>query len=186
LVLKNQITMLERSLPADREDLLGRTRQMAAVSQTAIEGARALAYSLRPVELDRAGLSRSIQAMLDRAAASSEIQFDPHIENVDGMLSPASEGMVYRITQELVNNVLKHSRAGRVTFDLENETGRIRLCVADNGVGFDADEVRHHDSAHGGLGLESIRERVEMLSGTWEIQSTPGEGTRVTISIPRI
>jgi signal transduction histidine kinase len=86
---------------------------------------------------------------------------------------------VYRIAQEALNNTVKHAHAGRVELRLEQDAGGILLDFRDDGEGFDP-----ADTFPGHLGLKSMRERVASLSGTLEIESAPGEGTRIRAQIP--
>jgi signal transduction histidine kinase len=185
LILKNQINLLEQRLPREREDLYAHTKEIADVSQAAIENARAIAHNLRPADLDRAGLTRSLRAMLDRAAASSPMAIDHAIENLDGLLKPGAEVVLYRVTQELINNALKHARASRAFVDLRRTQRGVELVVSDDGCGFDPDPAfsDRRDLARG-LGLDSIRERVAMLHGTVQVESAAGQGARFLIHIP--
>lgn len=185
LIIKNQVAVLERDVPPERTDLRERTQQISSISQSAIDGARSIAYNLRPADLDRAGLTSSIEAMIERAAASSSIQFDHDIQDIDRALPKDQEVLLYRISQELVNNILKHSGARRAVVDLQRtETGHIELTVSDNGKGFDFATVAARVGAARGLGLDSLKERVAMLKGELTVQSRIREGTRFRIRIP--
>jgi signal transduction histidine kinase/ligand-binding sensor domain-containing protein len=185
LILKNQVNLLEQRLPPEREDLRSRTREIAEISLTAVEGARDIAHNLRPADLDRAGLTRSLRAMLDRAAGSSPMVIDHAIENLDGSLGPGVDVVLYRVTQELINNALKHAGAARAFVDLRRTQQGIELTVSDDGCGFDPDLAfsRRTDRARG-LGLDSIQERVAMLNGEVRVESAPGQGARFRIHIP--
>ena len=89
------------------------------------------------------------------------------------------EEALYHIAQEALNNALKHAVASVVTVSIEASGGRIELAVTDNGSGFDPRAAE----GKGGLGLTSMRERVEKLNGRLTILSTPGKGTKVNISL---
>ena len=90
--------------------------------------------------------------------------------------APVEEGL-YRITQEALNNALKHAMASSVTVHLQVVDGRVRLDVCDNGVGFDREALDHRE----GMGLASMRERAKKLAGTLRVISAPGQGTRVCV-----
>lgn len=182
LIIKNQAAMLDLDLPRDPEVVRSRLRQIASTSQSAIDQAREIAHNLRPAELDRVGLAASVEAMVERASSSSAIAFECRIAPIEGCLSPPAEVLVYRISQELVNNILKHSRASRASLELDNhpEEALIELRVEDNGQGFDAIP----GAARGGLGLASVRERVAMLRGSAEVTSALGKGTTWHIRLP--
>jgi signal transduction histidine kinase len=184
LVIKNQATLLGQQLPAEREDLQRTAREIAEASQAAIEGARTIAYNLRPADLDRAGLTRSLAAMLDRAGASASLTLDHALENLDGSLAPEAEVALYRVTQELTKNLLKHADARRAFVDLRRAPDAVELAVADDGRGFDPAVVRSRVGPGKGLGLDSIHERVAMLDGEVRMESAPGQGTRFLIRIP--
>jgi signal transduction histidine kinase len=90
--------------------------------------------------------------------------------------------ILFRIVQEAVNNILKHSQAKRVRVSLKTNGRRIGLAVKDDGKGFDSKKNKKNDES--GLGLRLIKEMVESLEGTFEIHSSPGKGTRLLVSLP--
>jgi signal transduction histidine kinase len=90
--------------------------------------------------------------------------------------APVEEGL-YRITQEALNNALKHAMASSVTVHIQVLDGHVELEVADNGVGFDPGAPGHRE----GMGLVSMRERAKKLGGTLRVMSAPGQGTRVSV-----
>ena len=83
--------------------------------------------------------------------------------------------MLYRIIQEQLNNVLKHSKADHVQIVLQDMNGGVHLTIHDNGVGFDIGEVKH------GMGLNNIRSRLQLVNGMMQIQSEPGRGCTLDI-----
>ncbi len=189
LIIKNQAALLELDLPEDPNLVRSRLRDIAETSQSAINQARDIAHNLRPAELDRVGLASSIEAMVDRTSASSPIQFEARIAPIDGWLEKPAEVLIYRISQELVNNILKHSGAvhARVHLALLPEEAAIELRVDDDGHGFNTEAhqgLQVHHGRRAGLGLPSVRERVEMLRGSAHVESAIGSGTRWCIRIP--
>src|SRR5262249_36932585 len=87
---------------------------------------------------------------------------------------------LYRVAQESLRNIAKHSKANRVTMRLIGRAARLNLVIEDTGHGFDPAAV----AKKGTLGLVSMQERVRQVGGTFEIQSAPGKGTRLTVSVP--
>ncbi|RYZ19867.1 MAG: sensor histidine kinase, partial [Chitinophagaceae bacterium] len=85
---------------------------------------------------------------------------------------------IYRILQEQLNNVLKHSEATEVSIDLEQGKNNLRLCITDNGKGFSVNK------SNNGIGLMNMRTRAENLSGTLVVKSKPGQGCRVEVMVP--
>ncbi len=125
--------------------------------------------------------------MIERASASSSIDFRHEFEPVDGRLSKDEDVLLYRVTQELVNNILKHSGAKTARTTLRTADGPVlELTVADDGRGFDPEAAAQGSGARRGLGLDSVSERIAMLSGTLRIDSPPGTGagTCVRIRVP--
>jgi signal transduction histidine kinase len=95
-------------------------------------------------------------------------------------MSDAAALCLYRVAQESLRNVVKHSRAKSAGVELCAENGEVRLTVTDSGVGYDHDQIRERN----GLGVISMRERLRALGGRLSIQSAPGEGTRVEAVVP--
>jgi signal transduction histidine kinase len=106
-----------------------------------------------------------------------EIEFysDPEIEN---LLSVNSKLTLYRIVQENVNNVIKHANAKSVVVELFSEKDNVDLIMTDDGKGFDYESVKK------GLGLKNMMSRAEMLGGAVSLKSKPGDGCKLTVSIP--
>jgi signal transduction histidine kinase len=99
-------------------------------------------------------------------------------------LAPAQETALFRIAQEALNNVAKHAQARQVTVNLHAAAERVWLTVADDGVGF---EPQHSRSAEGSphLGLLTMREQAEAAGGSLEVESAPGQGTRIMVEVAR-
>lgn len=178
LVIKNRALLQALTLP-DEQARKQFTEFSNAVSQT-LEEVRTISYDLRPSHLDQLGLRTAIVVMIEKVSASSTIQFTHAVDELDGLLLPGDEIMLYRIVQECLNNILKHSGATKVVLNVAVHAGELALTIRDNGRGFLPDEETHR---RGGLGLQGIAERVRILGGTHAIESAPGQGTTVTLRI---
>jgi signal transduction histidine kinase len=141
-----------------------------------------ISYNLRPYQLDRIGLTKAIEALAGTGAAASAIEFRSAIDNIDDIFPKDSQINFYRMVQEGVNNVLKHSGAKQATITVRREPYRILLIIGDDGKGF---QLVHSnvDLKHGGFGLIGIAERAQLLGGTAAIQSEPGLGTTIQVEI---
>ncbi|MFQ6026507.1 MAG: PAS domain S-box protein [Dehalococcoidia bacterium] len=152
--------------------LLGETTQQA------LKEMRLLVYQLRPPELEREGLIGALGQRLDaverRAGVETRLLFDENME-----LPTHLEEDLYRVAQEALNNALKHAGATSVTVSVKTDGESVELTVDDNGRGFDSTAA----SGSGGMGLVSMRERIQLLGGTLDIRSVPGEGTRVKVKV---
>lgn len=137
-----------------------------------------LSHRLYPAKLRLIGLTAALRG-LERELSRSGLEVEIRCESIPGPLPPDVTLCVYRVVQEALQNVVKHSRARRVEAQVTGGQGRLTLTIVDDGGGFDV------DSASGtGLGLVSMRERIEVLGGELAIRSTPGLGTRLQASVP--
>jgi signal transduction histidine kinase len=118
--------------------------------------------------------------MIEKVCASSTIQFTHAVDELDGIFRPGDEITLYRIVQECLNNILKHSGATEVALNIVIDAGELALTICDNGRGFTLDE---ETLRRAGLGLQGIAERVRILGGTHAIKSAPGQGTTVMLRI---
>jgi signal transduction histidine kinase len=165
----------------EREDhpITGEIEELADQVQASIRDIRRLIHDLRPVALDELGLTPALREHLTRCENEHGLVVEFMAD--EGPRLPASiETALFRFVQETVNNVLRHAQAGRVSVTLMRDEDRVRLWVADNGRGFDAQLPR--SGRH--VGLWSMRERVEQLGGEFEVRSAPGQGTTVTAVVP--
>jgi signal transduction histidine kinase/ligand-binding sensor domain-containing protein len=156
--------------------------EISAEASQAIGEVREISYNLRPHQLDRLGLTKAVEALVKKAASASPVTFTAEIDDIDGVFPKEAEINFYRVAQESVNNVVKHSAATEASLTVRRDNGRIALTVRDNGKGF-VPETTQPDPPAGGFGLVGISERATLLGGHATIQSAPGRGTTVDISI---
>lgn len=150
--------------------------RLGETAQDALKQMRLLVYRLRPPALEREGLVGAIQQRLGAVERRAGVK--AHLLASDSIKLPAPiEECLYRITQEALNNALKHAMASSVTVRIQVVDSHADLEVADNGVGFDPDAPEHQQ----GMGLASMRERAKKLGGTLHVLSAPGQGTRVRV-----
>jgi signal transduction histidine kinase len=159
---------------------------VAALDDIAAQAARshddmkAIAYGLRPYQLDKIGLAKTIEGMLARVAESCGLTVDAEIGPVDRDVGSDAAIHVYRIVQEAVNNVVKHAAATQATVRVTAAGTHVDIVVRDNGRGMPAVEA----PAPSGFGLRTLRERALTLGGTMTITSPPGGGTEVRVRLP--
>lgn len=150
----------------------------SSLIRKAVDEARHLISGLRPPVLDSLGVVAAIEYLIDDQPADG-----PWIDFTDDVsfdrLDPLQEGTIYRVVQEAITNIRRHSKSDRAEIRLTQAGDRIRVEVVDWGVGFDPKNV---DSKR--LGLQGIRERARLLHGWAEIESTPGKGTRIRVDLP--
>ncbi len=149
-----------------------------SAQQTLVE-TRLLIYELRPVVLERDGLTAALNARLDAVERRSGIT--AHLD-ADGLpdLLPQVETVLYRIVLEALNNSLKHAHASRVEVSLITQDDHLKLVVTDDGVGFDS----ANPVSLGGMGLDGMQERAGQIGAQLEVESTTGQGTCVLVEVP--
>lgn len=144
----------------------------------ALQDVRALAVELRPSALDDFGLGPAVERLAETFAERSGIETTV-LATLEGRLRPEVETVLYRVVQEALSNVVKHAGADRVSIVIGRRDGTVAATIDDDGSGFDPAEVRED-----ALGLLGMRERLALVGGTLEIESTPGGGTTVAAQVP--
>ncbi len=143
-----------------------------------------LAWQIRPSNLEEIGLVVALERYINEWSRNFSIgaEFVATPAAVPPLL-PEIEINLYRITQEALNNIAKYSKATDVAVLLTVNSREVNIVVEDNGVGFDP-AVAASSNGHGGLGIRGMQERAELLGGSFEVESCPGEGTRLYTRIP--
>jgi signal transduction histidine kinase len=181
IIIKNSALLALNSLQQPER---GR-EQLDYISETAslaIDEVREISYNLRPYQLDDLGLTKAIEFILAKIAASTEISFTSKLDSIDGMFSPEAEINIYRIVQESLNNIVKHSGASAAKIIIERTAHQVGIFIQDNGRGFNQDSSNGSER-RGGFGLKGIAERSRMLGAHMTIQSAAGQGTTIALNL---
>lgn len=182
--VKMRLRKVEGSLPdlkpAAREILSRCDRLLVKV----LEENRRIAHNLRPADLDNLGLAAACTSFCHEFQARTKLRVECKISPPGLRLPPEVELHLFRIVQESVNNIEKHAQAASVELHMQAVDGAVSLKIRDDGRGFEMKNPGAGKKKGHGLGLSNMRERVLSLGGNWEIQSVPGEGTAVQVSIP--
>jgi len=179
LLLRLQLEMMERDAPAALRPRLAETR---AIAERAVAELRRLVAALSPAVLERLGLKSALRQLAARFRKMRPAGLRLRISTPCERLSIETQEVIYRVAQECLQNIAKHSRANRVNISLRSADKSIRLSVADNGAGFCAETARNRPMS---FGLAGMRERAALLGGTLAVRSAPGEGARITLQLPR-
>jgi signal transduction histidine kinase len=178
------LDLLEPAISHEEDDVHANFDRIRSIAKRALDEVRALSHDLRPTILDDFGLEAALKWYADEYTATFGVPVSVDIEAaVHPPLEPEVELALFRIAQEALTNSGKYANASRVTLTLAFPNHRVELEIADNGRGFDLDDVRQ-PSRHGGLGLYGMRERAELLGANLAIESAPGKGTKVTAVVP--
>ena len=179
--------LCEKLMDIDEKRSREELKDLKTIAKNTLDDIRKTIYNLRPMSLDDLGLIPT----LERYIYNFNEEFWTNTElNIIGEiyeLKPAIEVAVFRIIQESLNNIAKHSNANNAIVSIEFLPKKLNISITDDGVGFDVQKIAEtSDYNNGGFGLISIRERVELLEGTLNIKTAPGFGTKLIISLPLI
>ncbi len=169
---------ISRDLPAAR----GRLQEVRKLLDGIEDELRRLSHELRPTILDDLGLAPALEFLAEGVSARSGLAVTVEAPK-DRRLPPAIETALYRTVKEALTNVTRHAQASRVRVEVGRRTRAIFCSVRDDGKGFDIAEVLSRKGGRG-FGLAGIGERLRALGGTLDINSAPGKGTELVITIP--
>ena len=182
VISKMKLDNLEKEL--DSEDAKKELTTVNSYISEALEKSRKITYELSPPVLYELGLVETMHWMVEKVEEEQGIHatFKSDVEKLD--FPESTLIIVFRIIQELVNNVLKHARAGKLEIVFQKTDNKLHVAVEDNGKGFKTDGLKDPKFQQGGFGLFAVKERVRNLGGRFEVHSGPGNGTNVKFSIP--
>jgi signal transduction histidine kinase len=145
---------------------------------------RNLSKHMRPEILDELGLIATLESYIKDFQRMTGIQTEFIFEKTDKQIPPNLETHLYRIVQEALNNAAKHAHASYAVIRLEEIEKDLFLSIMDNGIGFSWDQSVKSGKSPKGIGLISIQERVNLLKGTIDVVSSPGNGTQIAVRVP--
>ena len=177
--LKLRLAQISDALPPELQTLRTSLDAAVALCSDTLDDTRQLSRLLRPPILDDLGLEPAMRwlarSLGEAAGIAIAVEIEPMPE-LDGEL----QTLLFRITQEALNNVVKHASAHSVLVHLVERSGRLQLQIVDDGCGFDPEGAR----GNGGIGLGGIRERLQLFNGELELHSSVGHGTRLRAVVP--
>ena len=177
-ILQTEIAM--RLMDIDAGQARDELNSLKASAMGTFQKVRNFIFELRPMMLDDLGLAPTVRRYGDAFKEQTGLDINVTITGHERRLEPYLEVMLFRAIQELLGNAARHSQATLVKVIVDLGEDRIRVSVDDNGKGFDADSIQQGNS----LGLKLIRERTEMLGGSFEIDSAIGKGARILFAVP--
>ncbi|MCX7912051.1 MAG: PAS domain S-box protein [Dehalococcoidales bacterium] len=183
VVLSRQLDALANQpglLPEMRKRLEDLWHQTDAI----LQGVRHLSQDLRPPALDRLGLLAAIEMLASEVSKYSGITARVSVAGKEHRLTEEVTIALFRITQEALRNVWRHSGATRAEIMVEFTEGKTRICIIDNGKGFQVPEQMSNLAKYGKLGLAGMHERAQLIGGTLTVRSVPGAGTTIIIEAP--
>jgi len=178
--LKLDLSWLKKRLTNEQQQLIEKTEKMSGLIDTTITAVQRISSELRPGVLDYLGLTDAIEWQVKEFVEQTGIECSAAIANDISVEDKSISTAVFRIVQEALTNVIRHSKATCVNVDLANKDNALVLEVRDNGTGIDAEKI----SSRSSFGLMGMRERARFLGGEINILGIPGKGTTVRVSIP--
>ncbi|MFA5577088.1 MAG: sensor histidine kinase [Tissierellaceae bacterium] len=177
--------LCEKLIGIDIERTKTELKSLKSVIRTTLGDVRKIIYDLRPMSLDDLGLVPTLEKHISVFEEDTGIPVDFKTLGSLNNLEPTIQIALFRITQESLSNIWKHSKANSVSIILEKSLEKINLSISDDGVGFDLENYKtDHNSVSKGFGLMSIKERVELLDGVFNITSSRDYGTKLSLSLP--
>jgi signal transduction histidine kinase len=162
-------------------DGIGEALQMAS---QALDDTRELSRLLRPAVLDDLGLAPALTWLARTVRERFALEVDLDLAGLDERLDPEIETLAFRVVQEALTNVAKHSGASRAHIAVGRDGSLLRIVASDEGRGFDARRILDPSHRDGGIGLTGMRDRAELFGGSVTIDSAEGRGTRIEIRVP--
>ena len=169
---------------ADAVELKSQLQPIQVMTNEMLREVQRIIRDLRPAILDDLGLMSALDWFAESRLASEGIRVALETVGVERRLPSEVETVIFRIAQEAINNIARHARARNASITLDFREPLIILEVEDDGCGFSPDDVLARQGATGSFGLTGMRERVTLFSGTMQIHSRPGQGTRLVVAIP--
>jgi two-component system, NarL family, sensor histidine kinase DegS len=184
-VIKAEICerLLDKNITESKTEL----QNLKKVMRDSLQEVRKIIYNLRPMALDDLGLLPTLERYVISFKETTGINVTFKCRGIDEEIKPVISLTVFRIVQEALNNVLKHSKSKTACVALEKIDKKLSIIIFDSGVGFDTKTIRMTNSdLSGGFGLFSMKERVALLEGEFNVVSEEQKGTRINIQIPLI
>ncbi len=173
----------ERALPPSHDGLKERLLHAKELATQALEQTHELILDLRPVALDDLGLVAAMRAYAEQHLAPRGVEVRATVRGATRRLKPELEIALFRMVQEAINNIANHANARHVDLSLEFQDSVVQIVIQDDGCGFDAGQVLGNGAGRG-FGLLGMQERATLAEGTFRVDSQPGCGTCVTVTMP--
>ena len=179
-VIKLRLTNMSEKYEAQAGPNIPGYNDLVTLVDHAFGELRHISHNMAPLMLREQGLVVALRNLLERTRQTKNYKVLFDSAGIDHRLDPFIENTVYRITQEILNNMIKHAEASEINLQVISDGNELTLVAEDNGIGFEIEKALNHK----GIGLKNIYSRTENLNGNVLIDSAPGRGTIITIIIP--
>ncbi len=182
LIIKN-LARTDTSVDIDPQEMRSNLVQISEIAAETLNETREIVGNLSPQNLRRFGLSASIGNMIEQVQKATGVRIETNIADIDETFSKESELSIFRIVQEGLNNIIKHSESPRGRILIGKTSDFVTVQLEDYGHGFDVDPILNSDGYGAGFGLRSMVQRVNLMGGEINIESVKGEGTKIVIKL---
>jgi signal transduction histidine kinase len=176
---------LGHELPSGSQEA-ATVEEVRSLLHQAAQATRATTFELHPAVLKQLGLPSAIESMVFRMQRGSHMRIHLHCDEPDPPMPQAASLVLLRTVRELTLNAQKHARAANLWITLQQQADHLEVSVTDDGIGFDAGTVIGRLSPEGGFGLVSVEAQMQAIGGSMSIESVPGHGTEVLLSLPPV
>jgi PAS domain S-box-containing protein len=183
-LLKSRVHSIGRQLEERQEELEKECENIIGTIELIIENVRRISRDLMPSILEDLGLFASLQWLVENFSKQHGINITLDMEDIDHLFSREVQVNLYRVFQESFTNISKHAEAKKVSLEVKKEGEYISFVIKDDGKGFELNKIMNRKFSEKGVGLMAMKERMNMVGGTFEVSSLPGKGTTIKFVVP--
>ncbi|MBI3520036.1 MAG: sensor histidine kinase [Bacteroidetes bacterium] len=177
---KLNLSNLDAKLTSLNEEQKTAMQNALTLVDDSVKEVRAVSHNMMPNTLIKLGLASAVREFITKLGNAPTLKVDLEIVGLDSRLDNQIETVLYRVIQEIVNNIIKHAKASQISMQLIRHETELSVMIEDNGVGFDTAKLDSFE----GIGLKGIQTRIEFLNGSVHFDSSVGRGTTVIIDVP--
>ncbi len=179
---KLNLSNLDSKITTPTEEQKLAMQNALSLVDDSVKEVRAVSHNMMPNTLIKLGLASAVREFITKLGNAPTLKVDLEIVGLDTRLDNQVETVLYRVIQEIVNNIIKHAKASQISMQLIRHETELNIMIEDNGVGFDTNQLDTYE----GIGLKGIQTRIEFLNGIVHFDSSVGRGTTVIIDIPLV
>jgi signal transduction histidine kinase len=179
---KLNLSNLDSKITTQTEEQKLAIQNALSLVDDSVKEVRAVSHNMMPNTLIKLGLASAVREFITKLGKAPTLKVDLEIVGLDTRLDNQVETVLYRVIQEIVNNIIKHAKASQISMQLIRHETELNIMIEDNGVGFDTNQLDDFEA----IGLKGIKTRIEFLNGSVHFDSYIGRGTTVIIDIPLV
>jgi len=186
IALKQRVQLAQLELQPSIKPIIAESAELndiASLTEQTIENLRRLTRALRPIYLEDLGLVPALEVLARETGQGMGITVGFHRQGIEKRLDASVELALYRMAQEAMSNITRHAKSKHASLSISFTSGGVSLQVSDDGVGFELPKSPAEYATNGHYGLLGLHERAELIGATLDIRTSPGDGTKLTVTI---